>query len=395
MSDVWAMRNGARRRRPGAVLALAVAALCAGQLLLSPLVRAAGCPAPITSVLTSSPATADRTVALTFDDGPRPDSTPAVLDVLRARGVTATFFVTGSNAARYPDLVRRIVAEGHALGNHTWSHPDLSGLSAAGRVAEIERTSQAVVDATGTTPCFFRGPYGIHGSASIAGLAWERGMSVVGWSLDTRDWTTPGGWSPTFQQQVVAAATAPAGAHPIVLMHDGGGYRQNTVAALDRIISAYVARGYVFTDPAGQGARQGTGAGGGSSAPADDGGSSGGTYVVRPGDTLSSIAARLGVGWQDLHAANRDVIGADPGLVKAGQRLTLPGTAGSPDDDGGTTAPSWEAAATTYVVRPGDSLSSIAARFGVDWRELHAANRDVVPDPRLVRAGLELAVPGG
>ena len=261
MSDSWVKPTGARRRRPWGVLAAVVAALCAGQLLLGPVARAAVCPAPVTTVLDATPATADRTVALTFDDGPRPDSTPAVLDVLRARGVTATFFVTGSNAARYPDLVRRIVAEGHALGNHTWSHPDLSGLSPAGRVAEIERTTQAIVDATGTSPCYFRGPYGIHRSASIAGLAWERGMSVVGWTLDTRDWTTPAGWSPAFQRQIVDAATAPAGAHPIVLLHDGGGHRQNTVAALDPIISHYVARGYVFTDPAGRGPRQGTGAG--------------------------------------------------------------------------------------------------------------------------------------
>jgi peptidoglycan/xylan/chitin deacetylase (PgdA/CDA1 family)/LysM repeat protein len=390
VSHVWAQRIGARRRF-WAVLALAVAALCAGQLLLSPVARAAGCPAPISSVLTSSPATAQRTVALTFDDGPRPDSTPAVLDALRARGVTATFFVTGSNAARYPDLVRRIVAEGHALGNHTWSHPDLSGLSPAGRVAEIERTSQAVLDATGTTPCFFRGPYGIHAGPSIGGLAVERGMSVVGWTLDTRDWTTPAGWSPAFQQQIVAAATAPAGAHPIVLMHDGGGYRQNTVAALDRIISDYAARGYVFTDPAGGNPRQGAGGGDGPGTPAEDGGGSGGTYVVRPGDSLSSIAAGLGVPWQELHAANRDVIGPDPGLVKAGQRLVVPGARA---DDEGAGAPSSAAGSTTYVVRPGDSLSSIAARFGLSWQDLHAANRDVVPDPRVVRAGQELAVPG-
>ncbi|MGY1754870.1 polysaccharide deacetylase family protein [Blastococcus sp. SYSU D01042] len=392
MSHVWAQPVGARRRRPWAVLAVAVAATCAGQLLLSPVAQAAGCPAPLGSVLTTSPPTGERTVALTFDDGPRPDSTPAVLDVLRSRGVTATFFVTGGNAARHPDLVRRIVAEGHTIGNHSWSHPDLSGLSPAGRAAEMDRTSQAVVDATGVVPCFFRGPYGVHGGA-IASQAVERGMSVVGWSLDTRDWTTPGGWSPSFQQQIVAAATAPAGAHPIVLMHDGGGYRQNTVAALDRIISDYVARGFVFTDPAGQAARQATG-GGEPSAPSG-GASSGGTYVVRAGDSLSSIAARLGVDWQDLHAANRDVIGADPGLVKAGQRLTVPSAAGSSDDgDEVPTAPSAGGGSTTYVVRPGDSLSSIAARFGVDWRELHAANRDVVPDPGLVRAGVELTVPG-
>lgn len=291
--------------------------LCAGQVLSGPAARAADCPAPIRTVLDTTPATADRTVALTFDDGPWPENTPDVLDVLRSRGVRATFFVRGDQASSHPDLVRRIVAEGHVIGNHTWSHPDLSRLSPADRVAQIERTTQAIVDATGTSPCFFRGPFGIHRSPSIAGLAWDRGMTVVDWSIDTRDWSTPSGWSPSFQQQVITRATSPGSAHPIVLMHDGGGYRQNTVAALDEIITYYASRGFTFTDPAGRALQRG---------PDGGGGGSGGTHVVQSGDTLGSIAARYAASWREIYAANRATIGPNPNVIQVGQRLTIPGS---------------------------------------------------------------------
>ncbi len=306
------------RVRVGRVVAIAltiVAAVCIPQLTVGvQTARAAGCPDPIRAVLDHTPPTLERTVALTFDDGPLPRNTPQVLDVLRARGVKATFFVTGRNVSAHPDLVRRIVAEGHAIGNHTWSHPDLDRLSPAAQAAEIDSTTQAIVTATGVQPCFFRGPYGIHRSASVTNLAWDRGMTIADWSHDTRDWETPPATSPPFQDRIVERATVPGNAHPIVLMHDGGGYRQNTVAALDRIISSYLARGFVFTDPAGRPLEDRSAAGG-----------SGGTYTVRPGDTLSAIAARYGIDWQQLFAANRTVIGPDPALLRVGQRLSIPG----------------------------------------------------------------------
>ncbi|SFF42953.1 polysaccharide deacetylase family protein [Blastococcus tunisiensis] len=366
-------------RRQGARLATVLAAvvtLSTGPVLGGQVARAADCPDPVRAVLDTTPATAERTVALTFDDGPWPENTPAVLDVLRSHGVRATFFVRGDQAARHPDLVRRIAAEGHAIGNHTWSHPDLSRLSAAGRATEIDRTTRAIVDATGTGPCFFRGPYGIHHSAAIAGPAWERGMTVVDWSIDTRDWSTPSGWSPSFQQQIVARATSPGSAHPIVLMHDGGGYRQNTVAALDDIIAFYASRGYTFTDPLGRGS--------------SGGGGSGGAYVVRPGDTLASIAAGHDTSWRDIYAANRATIGPDPGLIRVGQRLAIPGAGGDPGGGAGG------GASTAYVVRPGDTLASIAAGHDVSWREIYAANRATIgPDPGLIRVGQRLTIPGG
>ncbi|MGY1843701.1 polysaccharide deacetylase family protein [Modestobacter sp. SYSU DS0875] len=343
--------------------------------LSGPAAHAADCPAPLRTVLDTTPATAERTVALTFDDGPSPQNTPDLLDVLASRGVKATFFVRGDHASRHPDLVRRIVAEGHVVGNHTWSHPDLSQLSPAGRVAEVERATQTIVDATGTRPCFFRGPFGVHHSESIAGLAWERGMTVVDWSLDTRDWSTPSSWSPSFQRQIVTRATSPGSAHPIVLMHDGGGYRQNTVAAVDEVITYYASRGYTFTDPLGRALPV---------APGQDG-----THVVRPGDTLSSIASRYRASWREIYAANRAAIGPDPNVIQVGQRLTIPGAGGGSGGSNG-------GGSTTYVVQPGDTLSSIAARFEVSWREIHAANRATIgPDPNVIRAGQRLTIPGG
>lgn len=297
--------------RMAAMVLAIVAAVCIPQLIYGvPTARAASCPPAIRAVLDHTPPTLDRTVALTFDDGPLPQNTPQVLDVLRARGVKATFFVTGRNVSAHPELVRRIVAEGHAIGNHTWSHPDLDTLSPAGQAAEIDRTTQAIVTATGVQPCFFRGPYGIHRSRSVTSLAWDRGMTIADWSHDTRDWETPPGDSPWFQDRIAERATVPGDAHPIVLMHDGGGYRQNTVAALDRIISSYLARGFVFTDPAGH--------------PLEEGTAGGGTYTVRPGDTLSAIAARYGIDWQQLFAVNRTIIGPDPAHLRVGQQLTVP-----------------------------------------------------------------------
>jgi peptidoglycan-N-acetylglucosamine deacetylase len=371
-----------------AAMAVAIVAVCIAQPIFGvATARASSCPAPVQAVLDYTPPTLERTVALTFDDGPLPQNTPQVLDVLRARGVKATFFVTGSNVSAHPDLVRRIVAEGHAIGNHTWSHPNLDQLSPVGQAAEMDRTTQAIVTATGVTPCFFRAPYGSHRSASVTSLAWERGMTIVDWSHDTRDWETPSANSPSFQDRIAEQATVPDSAHPIVLMHDGGGYRQNTVAALDRIISSYLARGFVFTDPAGRPLQGGPAVGGSGSAEP----SSGGAYTVRPGDTLSAIAARYGTDWQQVYAANRTTIGPDPARLRVGERLTVPGA----DSNAPSSGPSAESTAgSPYIVRPGDTLSAIAARYGTDWQQVYAANRTTIgPDPAYLRVGQQLIIP--
>jgi peptidoglycan/xylan/chitin deacetylase (PgdA/CDA1 family) len=229
---------------------------------------AEACPTPSKSVLRSTPATSRRTVALTFDDGPSA-FTPAVLDVLKRERVHATFFVTGAHVRASPATARRIVAEGHVLGNHTYSHPQplkasvpygsFSGLSAATQASQMDTTTREIVAATATRPCFFRAPGGAHFATSTVGLARGRGMAVVHWSNDTEDWRQPGSSAPSWQNRIYSRSVSPLYAHPIILMHDGKASadsispnRTNTVAALTRTIRFYKARGYVFTDPAGR-----------------------------------------------------------------------------------------------------------------------------------------------
>ena len=246
-----ALRN---RLRPAVVAVLSAAGLALGLLQAPPAAAADSCPPPTRAVLDTTPGTYANTVALTFDDGPSPQWTPQVLDILRARGVKATFFLVGSNVAAHPQIARRIVAEGHVIGNHTYTHPDLDRLSRTAQAGQMDRTDRVIGDVTGVRPCFFRGPYGSHHGTSVKDLAWDRGMNVAGWSRDTRDWETPLSPSSSFQDSIVQRATTPLTAHPTVLMHDGspGTYRQNSVAAVDRIITFYASRGYVFTDPAGR-----------------------------------------------------------------------------------------------------------------------------------------------
>jgi peptidoglycan-N-acetylglucosamine deacetylase len=188
---------------------------------------------------------AQRTVALTFDDGPG-QSTPYVLDVLRQHGVTATFFVVGRKAAAAPDMLRRIVAEGHVLGDHTWSHDIPSaktGWKASTLTREIEQTRQVIVTTTGREPCLFRPPGGITKGADK--VARSVGLSMTMWSVDTRDWAAPP--NPKFASVIQKRAAAGLEEeHPVILLHDGGGNQVATVAALAGIINDYRSHGYQF-----------------------------------------------------------------------------------------------------------------------------------------------------
>ena len=250
------MRTWSTRSVPrvAALAALLVAVLLSGVLTAPPAQATNDCPPPIRQVLNQTPPTHARNVALTFDDGPSPRWTPQVLDILAARGIHATFFVVGRRVAESPQLLRRIVAEGHTVANHTDTHPDLDTLSPSAQAAQMDRASEAIYAAAGVRPCFFRGPGGSHQSASVKDLAWARGMTIADWSNDPRDWAAPASPSPSYQDTIVQRATNPVYAHPIVLLHDGppGNYRQNTVDALNRIIDSYASRGYAFTDPAGR-----------------------------------------------------------------------------------------------------------------------------------------------
>jgi peptidoglycan/xylan/chitin deacetylase (PgdA/CDA1 family) len=180
---------------------------------------------------------ARRVVALTFDDGPSA-YTSAVLDVLEREGVHATFFLVGQEVAGRAALVRRMLADGDMVGDHTWSHPDVSG-GGAFAAGQITSTAGAIERAAGFRPCLFRAPYGSVSSALI-GLARGLGFTTVQWDVDPRDWSLPG--SGAISARVLAAVRNGS----IVLLHDGGGPRSQTLAALPGIVHALVARGYRF-----------------------------------------------------------------------------------------------------------------------------------------------------
>ena len=203
------------------------------------------CPPVVDGVLRTAPhEEGQRTVALTFDDGPG-EWTDDILAVLAQQDVKATFFVVGREAAAAPDQVRQMYAAGHAVENHSWSHP-----SAARRGRwnpeligkQIRRTSVEIGRLTGQPPCFFRPPQGVvPGSEDVAQAA---GLTIALWSVDTRDWAMSG---PKAADRIrTRARTGLDEPNPIVLLHDGGGDRRATLAALPGIIEDYRRAGYTF-----------------------------------------------------------------------------------------------------------------------------------------------------
>jgi peptidoglycan-N-acetylglucosamine deacetylase len=180
---------------------------------------------------------AKKVVALTFDDGPS-TYTPGFLDVLRRKGVKATFFMIGQQVAPNAALVRRVLAEGHELADHTWSHANVSG---GGSLAssQITSTANAIQTASGFRPCAFRAPGGAVSSA-LTSLARGLGFTTIEWDVDTNDWQLPG------TELVYSRVVDRVRNGSIVLMHDGGGPRSQGLAALPRIIDTLRARGYGF-----------------------------------------------------------------------------------------------------------------------------------------------------
>jgi peptidoglycan/xylan/chitin deacetylase (PgdA/CDA1 family) len=187
---------------------------------------------------------AGREIALTFDDGPNPEATPKVLDALRDHDVQATFFLLGRHVERWPAIARRIVQEGHAVGNHGYHHRRLHVRGRAYTRLDVRLGTQAIVDTTGVQPRFFRAPHGFR-NPWVNGIASEVGQRVVGWTLGVWDTDKPGA--------DVIAQRVRRGARPgsIVLLHDGDAYdaegdRLQTADALPRIIQDLRAKGFRF-----------------------------------------------------------------------------------------------------------------------------------------------------
>ncbi|MEM6753557.1 MAG: polysaccharide deacetylase family protein [Cyanobacteria bacterium P01_C01_bin.38] len=180
----------------------------------------------------------DKLIALTFDDGPWPEYTAQILDILKKNNVKATFFVVGQVLQHHPDLGKRIVTEGHIIGNHTWNHwYHFFNKQAAS--LEIDRTSDLIYKTTGTKTTLFRPPGGMLHNG-LADYAKSKDYTVIMWSADSIDYALPS--PPTLINRVARQAT-PGG---IVLLHDGGGPRKNTVAALPGMISKLKKKGYRF-----------------------------------------------------------------------------------------------------------------------------------------------------
>jgi len=193
-----------------------------------------------------------RLLALTFDDGPDPTWTPRILDVLEAERVPATFFVVGENALAHPGLLNRILADGSEIGNHSYTHPNLATAGEAQTRLELNATQRLVEAYTGRGMTLFRAPYfGDAEPTTIDELgpaltAQRAGYTVVGLHIDPNDWQRPGADAIVRQtiEQVHAASSDRSG--NVILLHDGGGDRAQTVAALPRIIGALRAEGYRF-----------------------------------------------------------------------------------------------------------------------------------------------------
>lgn len=184
-----------------------------------------------------------RTVALTFDDGPDPFYTPQVLDVLARYDVKATFFVIGRHVDAHPELIRHIVASGHAVGSHGYSHAILRGVWPGEITTELQRRDVALYRAAGIQTRLFRHPGGMQG-VFLPFVARAGGWRVVVWSVDSRDYTQPGA------EEIVRRVLEAAHPGAIVLLHDGSPHgdesRRQTVAALPAILEGLRARGYRF-----------------------------------------------------------------------------------------------------------------------------------------------------
>ncbi|MFD8704802.1 polysaccharide deacetylase family protein [Kitasatospora sp. NPDC059648] len=178
-------------------------------------------------------------VYLTFDDGPSPTYTPRILSILNRYGVHATFFEIGENVAAHPSLTAQVARQGHSVQNHSWSHPDLRRLSPASFNSQVGDTDRAIRAQTGRTPKCLRPPYGAVNGA-VRSRAAALGKEVVLWSVDPADWSRPG--AAAIRSRVLRNVRPGS----VILLHDGGGDRSQTAAALPDILSTLKARGYGF-----------------------------------------------------------------------------------------------------------------------------------------------------
>ncbi|MFY9854036.1 MAG: glycosyltransferase, partial [Terracidiphilus sp.] len=196
-------------------------------------------------------------VALSFDDGPDPKWTPKILNILRDKGVKATFMLIGEEAQQNVGIMKRIVREGHEIGNHTFTHPDISEISNRQLDLELKLTERLFASKLGIQPLYFRPPYDIDEEPDTGDQAapveriQQAGYTIIGSKLDTNDWNehprkTPAEITQTILDQLQTMKVKPQFRGSIILLHDGGGDRSPTVAALPVLIDALRAHGYTI-----------------------------------------------------------------------------------------------------------------------------------------------------
>ncbi|TBL76661.1 polysaccharide deacetylase family protein [Paenibacillus thalictri] len=182
-------------------------------------------------------------VALTFDDGPDKVYTQKILDILQENKVKATFFVLGAHAEKYPEMVKRMAKEGHVVGNHSWDHANLTKLSGDELIDEVERADRTIEKLTGSYPALFRAPYGEVSKELFDVVEKTPNRSVIGWSVDTRD------WEKVSADKILATVKKETKPGAILLEHCAGGKGgdlSNTIQALPKIIAYLKSEGYSF-----------------------------------------------------------------------------------------------------------------------------------------------------
>ena len=176
-------------------------------------------------------------MALTFDDGPHPVYTPKILDILKENNIRATFFLIGENAEKHPEIVRRIIAEGHEIGNHTYSHPHLQKINEKQLTKELKKTEDLLLDKFGYRPVLFRPPEGFC-CAAVKNCASNMNYTLTLWDIDTTDWAH----NPV--KNIVNTVTSNAGDGRIILCHDFVTKPSPTPEAIEIVIPRLKAMGY-------------------------------------------------------------------------------------------------------------------------------------------------------